>query len=163
MESISSREREKRAARAERADAEYDREKMMASPDERHRFRRPTQFGNVNTSAITSGLATMSHSDGGKSNGASAVAESNGGAVSTSMTALANANGNGNANGEIAVPRKHFSYIDDNEMNGNEEKKTVLYELCSEYLKNDVSSIQRSLVTHVEYTLARRRYKFDNR
>ena len=36
-----------------------------------------------------------------------------------------------------------------------------LWKLSSSYLPSDVPSIQRSLVQHVEYTLARRRYKFD--
>ena len=36
-----------------------------------------------------------------------------------------------------------------------------LWKLSSSYLPSDVPSIQRSLVKHVEYTLARRRYKFD--
>ena len=58
--------------------------------------------------------------------------------------------------------RRSASLADEREMAENAEKKTVLYDLCSEYLKNDVYSLQRSLVNHVEYTLARRRYKFDN-
>ena len=40
-------------------------------------------------------------------------------------------------------------------------RKDHLWKLSSSYLSNDVSSIQKSLVQHVEYTLARRRYKFD--
>jgi starch phosphorylase len=40
-------------------------------------------------------------------------------------------------------------------------RKDQLWKLCSSYLPSDVPSIQRSLVQHVEYTLARRRYKFD--
>ena len=42
---------------------------------------------------------------------------------------------------------------DEREMAGNEEKKSILYDLCNEYMKNDVYSIQRSLVNHVEYTV----------
>ena len=40
-------------------------------------------------------------------------------------------------------------------------RKDQLWKLSSTYLPSDVPSIQRSLVQHVEYTLARRRYKFD--
>ena len=40
-------------------------------------------------------------------------------------------------------------------------RKDQLWRLSSSYLVSDVPSIQRSLVQHVEYTLARRRYKFD--
>ena len=40
-------------------------------------------------------------------------------------------------------------------------RKDRLWKLSSSYLSNDVASIQKSLVQHVEYTLARRRYKFD--
>lgn len=40
-------------------------------------------------------------------------------------------------------------------------RKDHLWQLSSTYLPSDVPSIQRSLVQHVEYTLARRRYKFD--
>ena len=40
-------------------------------------------------------------------------------------------------------------------------RKDKLWKLSSSYLSNDVPSIQKSLVQHVEYTLARRRYKFD--
>ena len=40
-------------------------------------------------------------------------------------------------------------------------RKDKLWRLSSSCLANDVPSIQRSLVQHVEYTLARRRYKFD--
>ena len=45
---------------------------------------------------------------------------------------------------------------DEREMAGNEEKKSILYDLCNEYMKNDVYSIQRSLVNHVEYTVRKR-------
>ena len=37
--------------------------------------------------------------------------------------------------------------------------KERLWSLCSSYLPGDVNSLQHSIVTHVEYTLARRRYK----
>ena len=48
---------------------------------------------------------------------------------------------------------------DEREMAGNEEKKSILYDLCNEYMKNDVYSIQRSLVNHVEYTVRKDIYK----
>ena len=41
--------------------------------------------------------------------------------------------------------------------------RDLLYSLLDSYLKNDVVSIQESIVNHVEFTLARSRYKFDNR
>lgn len=122
-------------------DVTSNREQMLASPDER-RYRSLSDFSLLGMQVKSNGREGGGASGSGSGNGA--------------------ASGRGVGNGRT-VARKHFSYINDNEMNGNEEKKTVLYELCSEYLKNDISSIQRSLVTHVEYTLARRRYKFDNR
>eukprot|EP00894_Picocystis_sp_ML_P001990 jgi/Pico_ML_1/52507/g3204.t1 len=41
-------------------------------------------------------------------------------------------------------------------------KSQLLYNLMDTYTKNDVLSIQESIVNHVEYTLGRSRYKFDN-
>jgi len=41
-------------------------------------------------------------------------------------------------------------------------KKDLLYTLMDTYIRNDVLSIQESIVNHVEYTLARSRYKFDD-
>lgn len=38
----------------------------------------------------------------------------------------------------------------------------LLYSLMDTYIKNDVLSIQKSIVDHVEYTVARSRYKFDD-
>ena len=38
----------------------------------------------------------------------------------------------------------------------------LLYGLMDVYIKNDVLSIQRSIVDHVEYTVARSRYQFDD-
>jgi starch phosphorylase len=37
-----------------------------------------------------------------------------------------------------------------------------LWELMSSYIGSDKKSIQRSIVNHVEYTLARTRFNFDN-
>ena len=41
-------------------------------------------------------------------------------------------------------------------------KKDLLYSLMDNYIKNDVLSVQNSIVNHVEYTLARSRYRFDD-
>lgn len=43
-----------------------------------------------------------------------------------------------------------------------DEKKELLYGLMDTYIKNDVLSIEESIVNHVEYTMARSRYKFDD-
>ena len=37
-----------------------------------------------------------------------------------------------------------------------------MWELMSSYIGNDQRSIQRSIVNHVEYTLARTRFNFDD-
>ncbi len=59
------------------------------------------------------------------------------------------------------LDRPH-EYVDDAEMGADHlAHKELLWKLSSTYLHNDVGSLQRSLVRHVEYTLARRRYKFD--
>ena len=63
-------------------------------------------------------------------------------------------------------PERQKEYIDEAEMTHEMDealsaRKDHLWKLSSSYLSNDVSSIQKSLVQHVEYTLARRRYKFD--
>ena len=61
-----------------------------------------------------------------------------------------------------AVLERQREYVDDAEMgSGHLAHKELLWKLSSTYLPNDVGSLQRSLVRHVEYTLARRRYKFD--
>jgi starch phosphorylase len=38
----------------------------------------------------------------------------------------------------------------------------MLYSLMDSYIKNDVLAVQKSIVNHVEYTLARSRYRFDD-
>ena len=38
----------------------------------------------------------------------------------------------------------------------------LLYSLMDRYLRNDVMSVQESIVNHVEYTMARNRYHFDD-
>lgn len=44
----------------------------------------------------------------------------------------------------------------------SDERIQLLHTLMDTYIKNDVLSIQQSIVHHVEYTLARSRYKFDD-
>ena len=39
-------------------------------------------------------------------------------------------------------------------------QKDLLYSLMDNYIKNDVLSVQSSIVNHVEYTLGRSRYRF---
>jgi len=41
-------------------------------------------------------------------------------------------------------------------------QKDLLYSLMDNYIKNDVLSVQNSIVNHVEYTLGRSRYRFDD-
>ena len=53
------------------------------------------------------------------------------------------------------------SYIDEAEMEGHADQKEKLWKLMCTYLPCDVLSLQKSIVQHVEYTLARRRYKRD--
>lgn len=48
----------------------------------------------------------------------------------------------------------------DEEITAKAEK---LWALMASYISNDVESIQRSIVNHVEYTLACTRFNFDNR
>jgi starch phosphorylase len=42
------------------------------------------------------------------------------------------------------------------------QRRRRLMWLMDQYLKNDVLSIQKSIVDHVEYTIARSRFKFDD-
>lgn len=44
----------------------------------------------------------------------------------------------------------------------NETRREELWKLMSTYIGKDVPTIQRQIVNHVEYTLARTRYNFDN-
>mmetsp|Transcript_7254 Transcript_7254/g.18584 ORF Transcript_7254/g.18584 Transcript_7254/m.18584 type:complete len:887 (+) Transcript_7254:87-2747(+) len=53
------------------------------------------------------------------------------------------------------------SYVDEAEMDGHEDQKEKLWCLMNTYLPCDVLSLQKSVIQHVEYTLARRRYKRD--
>jgi hypothetical protein len=58
-----------------------------------------------------------------------------------------------------------LSMSDSNDMLSEKKdlNRSLLYGLLDSYLKNDVLSIQESIVHHVEFTLARSRYKFDSR
>ena len=82
----------------------------------------------------------------------------------------------GSASALDAPPERQKDFIDESEMDRDDvfglaarpsrassiaNRKDKLWKLSSSYLSNDVPSIQKSLVQHVEYTLARRRYKFD--
>ena len=82
----------------------------------------------------------------------------------------------GAASARDSPPERQRDFIDESEMDRDDvfgvaakpsrassiaNRKAKLWKLSSSYLSNDVPSIQKSLVQHVEYTLARRRYKFD--
>eukprot|EP00741_Cyanophora_paradoxa_P017388 tig00020964_g16797.t1 len=43
-----------------------------------------------------------------------------------------------------------------------ESRRELMWQLMSSYLPRDVESIQRYIVNHIEYSLARTRYNFDN-
>jgi len=71
------------------------------------------------------------------------------------------------------ILKAHFSHgsvfarpdgQDDRRTGDNEERRqhSLLYSLMDRYLKNDVMSVQESIVNHVEYTMARNRYQFDD-
>lgn len=47
-------------------------------------------------------------------------------------------------------------------MGEGSEKNEKIWELMSSYIGTDKKSIQRAIVNHVEYTLARTRFNFDN-
>ena len=56
-----------------------------------------------------------------------------------------------------ARPKDSTSFLET-----NPRQKDLLYSLMDSYAKNDVLSVQKSIVDHVEYTLARSRYRFDD-
>mmetsp|Transcript_4442 Transcript_4442/g.18213 ORF Transcript_4442/g.18213 Transcript_4442/m.18213 type:complete len:1025 (-) Transcript_4442:222-3296(-) len=56
-----------------------------------------------------------------------------------------------------ARPKDSTSFLET-----NPRQKDLLYSLMDSYAKNDVLSVQKSVVDHVEYTLARSRYRFDD-
>ena len=57
--------------------------------------------------------------------------------------------------------RREFGTVGD--VTSNSYRRTeLLYGLMDVYIKNDVLSIQKSIVDHVEYTVARSRYQFDD-
>jgi hypothetical protein len=43
-----------------------------------------------------------------------------------------------------------------------QRRAQLLYEIMGDHMKNDVPSLQESIINHVEYTLARSRYRFDD-
>jgi starch phosphorylase len=45
---------------------------------------------------------------------------------------------------------------------GKKDANEKIWELMSSYIGSDQKSIQRSIINHVEYTLARTRFNFDN-
>lgn len=55
---------------------------------------------------------------------------------------------------------KHFRPEFHNELKG-EEKSEKLWNLMAEYIPTDKQSIQKSIISHVEHTLARTRFNFD--
>jgi len=57
------------------------------------------------------------------------------------------------------TPRPKFTTVS---IQQDENKRELLYTLMDTYRKNDVLSIQESIVNHVEYTLARTRHQFDD-
>ena len=62
------------------------------------------------------------------------------------------------------MPTKLYKRHELSEIESNEyQKRTdLLFRLMDQYLKNDVYSIQKSIVDHVEYTIARSRFRFDD-
>lgn len=55
--------------------------------------------------------------------------------------------------------KENIEEVEDEEQNRRSE---LLYSLMDTYIKNDIPSIQSSIVNHVEYTIARSRYRFDD-
>lgn len=71
------------------------------------------------------------------------------------------------ASGVISAPENRYSvtgHTTPQDGLGKEEEKRnkLLASLMSQYLARDVPAIQRQIVNHCEYTLARTRYKIDN-
>mmetsp|Transcript_13763 Transcript_13763/g.28238 ORF Transcript_13763/g.28238 Transcript_13763/m.28238 type:complete len:880 (-) Transcript_13763:992-3631(-) len=70
------------------------------------------------------------------------------------------------ASGTVSAPETRYSVTgystpQDGQSAQQEERNKLLQSLMSQYLARDVTSIQRQVVNHVEYTLARTRYNFD--
>jgi starch phosphorylase len=55
--------------------------------------------------------------------------------------------------------RPEFGQTKEDKNKGTKEK---MWELMSTYLPSNKETIQRQIVNHVEYTLARTRFNFDN-
>ena len=71
------------------------------------------------------------------------------------------------------ILKTHFSHANDYARVGSDDRRSsagseerrqhdLLYSLMDRYLRNDVMSVQESIVNHVEYTMARNRYQFDD-
>lgn len=108
---------------------------------------------------------------GGEGGGGKIVAEEDRRSVTRALEALllrgAGGGSAGGAGGDAsggaarkAAARPKFSTVS---MQLDSSKRELLYTLMDTYRKNDVLSIQESIVGHVEYTLARTRYQFDDR
>jgi len=54
------------------------------------------------------------------------------------------------------------NYAEDKEVAKPKGKGEKMWELMDAYMGNDIHSIQRQIVNHVEYTMARTRFNFDN-
>lgn len=74
------------------------------------------------------------------------------------------ARGGGSRSGGATRPvGGHYERAVHENLSPVERRRTeLLYGLMDQYIRNDVLSIQKSIVDHVEYTVARSRYKFDD-
>lgn len=70
--------------------------------------------------------------------------------------------------GTISEPESRYSVTgtttpqDESEDSPSAKRNKLLSSLMSQYLARDVPAVQRQIVNHVEYTLARTRYNFDS-
>jgi glycogen phosphorylase len=70
--------------------------------------------------------------------------------------------------GNVSAPESRYSVTGHTTPQGeagsasDDKRSKLLASLMSQYLARDVPSIQRQIVNHVEYTLARTRYNFDD-
>ena len=71
------------------------------------------------------------------------------------------------AHGTISAPESRYSVTghttpqDGSSTEKDQKRNKLMTSLMSQYLARDVPSIQRQIVNHIEYTLARTRYNFD--
>eukprot|EP00958_Prasinococcus_capsulatus_P024188 scaffold3743_cov389-Prasinococcus_capsulatus_cf.AAC.15 len=61
-----------------------------------------------------------------------------------------------------AVDTKQMRTVVAQDSEAKESRKQLLFSLMDTYIKSDVLSIQQSIVNHVEYTIGRQRYRFDD-